>query len=439
MGMVDPREMESKMASLNFPRHFYRLCVEVISLIKNLDRYGKPTLSRIEFSKSRALEIERLRDFLRFAYKYSEYWNEKFDAHGLNPLVDDPRHILENLPVLTKREVIQNKKRILPNCFFRFILNARKAKTGGSTGEGLSFYTSRDFRRSQWLTWLRGWSENGVPIHENKIWLGGKSIFPSWYDRFWVYSKISKTLYLNIYKLKSNNEAELLRLIEKYQIRWVHGYPSTVTEFVCLYPLISDRIEFATVSSETLMENQSSIMKSHGIKVVNHYGMSEGVINISHVNGEWVSDDDFAVLQRPGKNGVSPAIGTSYTNKAFPLINYSVDDTLVFDEKRVLDILGRQDDYVTLLSGKKLHRLDHLFKGLEAIIKAQLVQFERGQVTCILRIASSSPSAISSVEESIKERLNNMVTESFEIDFDYNRDFIVSKNGKVKMVVNNIK
>ena len=123
----------------------------------------------------------------------------------------------------------------------------------------------------------------------------------------------------------------------------------------------------------------------------------------------------------------------------FPVINYSVDDTLVFDEKRVLDILGRQDDYLTLLSGKKLHRLDHLFKGLEAIIKAQLVQFERGQVTCILRIASSSPSAISSIEESIKERLNYMVTESFEIDFDYIRDFIVSKNGKVKMVVNNIK
>ena len=36
MGMVDPREMESKMASLNFPRHFYWLCVEVISLFKNL-------------------------------------------------------------------------------------------------------------------------------------------------------------------------------------------------------------------------------------------------------------------------------------------------------------------------------------------------------------------------------------------------------------------
>lgn len=426
------------MANLYFPGHFYRLCVEVIAIIKNLDRYGKPTLSRIEFSKSRDLDIERLRDFLCFTYKYSKYWTDKFDTLGLNPMVDDPIYILENLPVLTKREVIKNKKRILPSLYIRILLKARKAKTGGSTGEGLSFYTSRHFRRSQWLTWLRAWSENGVPIYENKIWLGGKSIFPSWYDRFWVYSKFSRTLYLNIYKLNVDNETELLHLLEKYGIRWIHGYPSTVTEFVCLYPRISDKIEFATVSSETLMKSQSSVMKSLGIEVVNHYGMSEGVINISNVKGEWISDDDFALLQKPQINGISPSIGTSYTNKAFPLINYSVDDSLVFEENKVIDILGRQDDYLTLLSGKKLHRLDHLFKGLEVIVKAQLVQFERGKATCILKTYNFVSSNISHVEESIKERLNNMLTEPFEINFEYNRDFIVSKNGKVKMVVNKI-
>jgi phenylacetate-CoA ligase len=186
------------------------------------------------------------------------------------------------------------------------------------------------------------------------------------------------------------------------------------------------------------MKSQSSFMKSRGIKVVNHYGMSEGVINISNVKGEWISDDDFAVLQKPQINGISPAIGTSYTNKAFPLINYSVDDSLVFEENKVIDILGRQDDFLTLSSGKKLHRLDHLFKGLEVIVKAQLVQFERGKATCILKTDNFVSSNISHVEESIMQRLSIMVTEPFEINFEYNGDFIISKNGKVKMVVNKI-
>jgi phenylacetate-coenzyme A ligase PaaK-like adenylate-forming protein len=227
--------------------------------------------------------------------------------------------------------------------------------------------------------------------------------------------------------------------MDKYKIRWVHGYPSTVTEFVNLFPSLNNRIEYATVSSETLMEYQSSLLNSLGIKVINHYGMSEGVINISCIDGVWISDDDFALLKRPEKSGVSAAIGTSYMNLAFPLINYSVDDSLVFDNQNVIGILGRQDDYLALPSGKKLYRLDHLFKGLEAINKAQLVQSNKESVTCILSISKADTSSVNEIESTIKTRLSNMIAEPFDIKFDYKRDFILSKNGKVKMVVNKMK
>jgi phenylacetate-CoA ligase len=92
---------------------------------------------------------------------------------------------------------------------------------------------------------------------------------------------------------------------------------------------------------------------------------------------------------KPGEKGrlVCSAIG----NKAFPLIRYDIGDivTLSKEDKCVCgrggliidSIEGRKEDYIVTKDGKKIGRLDHLFKDTLGIKQSQIVQTEVGKIT----------------------------------------------------------
>ena len=418
-------------------RLFYRLLVEVKGIFLNLDRYGA-ILPHHSFNDTIERQINSIeyRRFLVFCYERTKFWKKKFDYYGVNPYKDSFFDVNRKLPILTKREVIENKFEICPSLFFRILHFSSKSKTGGSTGEGLTFYTSRKFRRAQWKTWQRHWFEEGVPVNSTKIWVGGKNIFPDWYPDVLVYCGVTKTLYLNIYKLELLEEKRLIGLVLKMGICWVHGYPSTVTDLFRRFSLLGKYISFVTVSSETLLHSQMQFFISKGIKLVNHYGMAEGVLNFSKKTDVWKSDEDFAHFYTEELDGIVKAIGTGYSNKLFPLINYDVNDTLELNSGKIINIAGRVDDFIQLPSGKRLYRLDHLFKGIESINKAQLIQHSVKEILCVLSIADDFN--FNDVTEQIISRFRKMHDESVLLKFDLTGDFQKSKNGKIKMVVNRI-
>lgn len=417
---------------------FYRAFVEFAAISKNLDRYGKimPVHGNEDYEGSRVNEKE-LREFLISSYETTRFWRSRMDEYGVNVYIDSPHSILEKLPNITKGDVIANKHGITPPLLKRVLMFSKRSVTGGSSGQGLQFYTSRRFRMKQWRTWQRHWYTNGVPVDENKIWVGGKNIFPNWYNKKYVYSYFAKTIYLNIYLLDKSDFPIITMLCRKHKIRWIHGYPSTVSDMISKYAALQDKIEFATVSSETLLPSQQALFLKYNIQVSNHYGMSEGVLNISNICGSWVSDDDFGLLQRINSEGVSPAVGTGYNNKAFPLINYLVGDDLEFENHEVVGVVGRVDDFLLTPSGKKLFRLDHLFKGLEIVIRAQLVQTDKLYAKCILDLSDNNQ--LTRVEEIIQKRFHKMTSEKFTLVITTKESFISTSNGKIKMVVNKLK
>ena len=74
---------------------------------------------------------------------------------------------------------------------------------------------------------------------------------------------------------------------------------------------------------------------------------------------------------------------TSFTNDAFPLLRYRLGDVVVLGEEGcpcgrrfpVVDrIVGRLDDVLVTPDGRRVGRLDPVFKGRRTIREAQVVQ-----------------------------------------------------------------
>ena len=417
----------------------FECLINLKALYNNYDRFRSvfPYRANLPQRVIREFDERRFREFLVYAERNFPFWKDRFKRFSVDVKFDEISLILEKLPTLTKSEVLANKSKFRLPFYKRLLHGATKAKTGGSTGEGMVFYTSRKFRRLQWNVWMGHWIVSGIPIDTNKIWVGGKTIFPNWYENPFVYSFVSRTLYLNIYKLNHLSSEDLLRLVERYEISWIHGYPSTVTLLFEKYYCLFDKIKHVTVSSETLSEAQEEFISSRGINLINHYGMSEGVINLSRISkGNWCSDNYFAYPYFNKSNGLVKAVGTNYSNKCFPLIKYSVNDQLILKNGDIVSVQGRDDEYIILKNGEKLTRLDHLFKASENIFRAQIVQNSLNEVIIRLDIKGSADRSL--IEKEILSNLKRMTTLIDAVRFEYTSNLELTTSGKFKMVINRI-
>jgi len=106
--------------------------------------------------------------------------------------------------------------------------------------------------------------------------------------------------------------------------------------------------------------------------------------------GSYHVHPDYGVLEvirddgepaRPGESG--EIVCTSFMNAAFPLLRYRLGDCAVAGESGCAcgrsfpvlhEIVGRVDDLVVTPDGRRVGRLDPVFKGRRTIREAQIVQ-----------------------------------------------------------------
>lgn len=417
----------------------FKIVVEIYGYYLNWDRYGWLKHYPRKYSLSDEVVTDDLKNFLIRANKV-KFWKERFAEFDVNLESSDLTTELKKLPILSKHEVKSNVKDIKERKYFSFFSGIRQAKTSGSTGNGLIFQTSRSFRRYQWMVWYRHFKNNNVPVSSFRLWLGGRTFFPSIYSKPFLVINSTKTIYLNIYKYSPLDEKELIFLMKKHKVAWIHGYPSTVFAFIKDFTnteFLKEMIKSITVSSENLEKSVSKYMEAKlDARVIEHYGQSEGVANISFDGLIWRVDKDFTLVEYERmENDLHKVIGTGYRNDAFPLIRYDTDDLALIRNGELLKIFGRSDDYVILPSGRRLYRMDHLFKGIEGLHKTQIIQNN----IRILVIHYQATSTLKTKDmDLIKSRFLKMTSEEVELQYIRAKSFVKGKSGKVKTVVRSI-
>lgn len=370
-------------------------------------RFGSAFASCLSAAESRTYwsreEVQRYRDqrlvaFVRDAVRTVPFYRRLLADARIRPEdirgVDDLRH----LPILTKHDVQAHAAALSSDAVpprERLVTH-----TSGTTGSGLSFATSIQAVQEQWATWWRYRRWHGIQLGEWCGHFGGQSVVPITQSRppFWRYNYPGRQIYFSAYHMSPANLKAYVDELRRRRPRWLHGYPSLLA---LLATYISESgaglgyaVRWVTIGAESLLPQQVELIeKAFGVRPKQHYGMAEGVANISECElGALHVDEDFAAVEFVpcGDGTTHKVIGTNFTNPATPLLRYDVQDTVTLSDRPcpckrpgriVASIDGRMEDYVILKNGARLGRMDHILKHMTTVREAQIVQERPGAIT----------------------------------------------------------
>lgn len=340
----------------------------------------------------KTMQEEKLCRIIHHAYENVPYYHRIFDERGIKP--DDIRDIqdLEKLPVIEKEDVRKHYREMVSRtarCAFLY-----KCHTSGTTGKPLTLYRDLDSVAYEHALLERQWLWAGLRNRERYATLKGELVVLGSRTKppFWRLDWSENKLIMSSYHLSQKNIEAYIKALKKYKPVGIEGYPSSIFALARFMAKTGASYLLKTIltSSETLTdEHRELIQDVFQCPIFDYYGLAERVVAIHtceygsyHIIPEY-GITEFAPLESGYNDGEREIIGTALTNYAMPLIRYRVGDVVRPSDKTcqcgrnypVVDyIVGRKDDYVVTPSGKLIGRLDHIFKGAQNIVEAQIVQ-----------------------------------------------------------------
>jgi len=313
---------------------------------------------------------------------------------------------LENWPVLEKETLRDNPRAfVADDCDVGSLFHEH---TSGTSGTPLDLWWSRGTVRAwyalveaRWRRWY------GVTRHDRWAILGGQLVTPVEQKDppFWVWNAALNQLYVSSYHLAAEGLPHVVRALERYRIRYLLGYTSSLyalaqgAQGAAARALDKLGLAVAVTNAEPVLDHQrEAIARVCRCPVRETYGMAEIVAAAGeceagrlHLWPElgWLEVMEGADHVRRGE--VGELICTGLLNADMPLIRYRVGDrgALAGDEQpcgcgrrlpALAHIEGRVDDVLYTSDGRPVGRLDPVFKARLAIREAQVIQEQIGVV-----------------------------------------------------------
>lgn len=369
---------------------------------RNSWRYNKETVDLVERAKERESwsseqwkkYVENRTEFIlhraltKVPY-YKQYWREKKRSGDQT----SPAY-LEHWPVLSKETVRNNSLAFLAeDC------NPQKMyheHTSGTSGKPVHVYWSKETTTAYYALFerrIRQWHD--VNRQDRYVILGGQLIIPVQQNKppYWINNWAMNHLYMSSYHISERSIKDYVDAINAYKPAYFFGYASSLYSVAVLCEkcyLKMPSIKAVISNAEPLYDYQVKLIKKiFNCTVVNTYGMSELVaagcskndFQSIHLWPEVGIIETFDFRDDMKVTGLGRFIATSLINPDFCLIRYEVGDAGVVEPGNEIQTLplirqieGRIDDLVVTADGRRIGRLDPVFKGNFNIIEAQIVQ-----------------------------------------------------------------
>jgi phenylacetate-CoA ligase len=367
----------------------------------------------------------------------------------------EPLVAVAHFPIIDKTIVRSATKRFLADNAKRPLF---EGSTSGTTGTPLSLLQDLDaINRENAFAWRQlQWA--GLRRGDRRAWIRGDLVVPIKSSRppYWRMNYAENMLMFSSYHLSDVNARAYVDALTKFDPVVIQAYPSSIG-FLARW-LQTAGISFearslkgVVTSSETLDEAVRHLIEQQfGCRVFDWYGQFERVAAIGtceHGQYHVISDYSYVeLLPREADDG-EEIVGSGFNNFAMPLIRYRTGDDVrrsalarqceCHREFPLVDaILGRDEDSVLLPDGRSIGRLDHVFKGVEGLLEAQIRQDTVDQLDILL-----VPSARfnGSVESRLLSNVKERVGESIRINIVIRDHIPRTKSGKLRGVVCNVK
>jgi phenylacetate-CoA ligase len=327
--------------------------------------------------KLQVVKEERFINIFRYAISKSKFYKSYYEESGIK--INDIQSLtdIEKLPILTKEIVRKNYEKILTVPKWKVV----KANTSGTTGTPLTVYNDYSLiRREQAYIWVRR-KKHGFIFGEPLVSIRGNIKR----DRVKLHVHISNTLFLSSYNLNKESTKYYYNEILKFRPKAIEGYPSSLYNLCCFFKELnfSLNIPLCFTSSETLFDFQRKVISEVlGTKIFDRYGCTERTISLSeNINNEGYYEEPGYSFNEYNNDHI---LTTSLINKSFPLIRYKMDDIVLIEKHEnkliINSVVGRTDAYIICKDGSIIGRLDHIFKEVNNIRLAQIIQKRRGEI-----------------------------------------------------------
>ena len=325
--------------------------------------------------------------------------------------------------------------------------------TSGTTGTSLDLWLTKETVK-HWYALFEARARRWYGLTRNDRWaiLGGQLVTPVSRRKppFWVWNAGLNQLYLSSYHLSPELLPTYLDAIVRYRIKYILGYPSAI------YSLAQEvlkqgrkdlAMDVVIANAEPLYDYQREIIsQAFSCPVRETYGMAEIAAAASECeNGSLHQWPEAGIIEEGEDVGEGSAelICTGLMNADMPLIRYRVGDTGKLSDKtcecgRTLPVVekieGRTDDVLFTKDGRRVGRLDPVFKGRLPLREAQIIQESLSTVKLkYVPAADFEDGALASVAERLRERMGDV-----EVLFDRVDAIPRTSRGKFRAVICNL-
>lgn len=447
------------------PIFFQNLICSLYGYKEARTRFNDEFYSKLEeYKLSDKIEKERISrnkkqsliTVLLYAKKHTKLYPEleKFSDHdiGLKPF-----DVLNSMGVLTKQDLRDYDVSKID------LTNTVKIVTSGTTGKALSIFKDKLSVSSQWAIWFRHRSRFGVKPQDISVNFTGKPVVPieQTAPPYWRYNRAQSQYLVSMQHINAKNIGSIVDFLNSLKPVFYSGYPSILAEVSRL--AIDSKLDLDLAAkprivftgAEKLHDYQKkSIENWTGAIITDQYGLTEGNCNFSRCEfGRYHEDFEFSHIEvlngieQPDGSIKGKLIGTSFSNFCLPLIRYDTGDIATIapegfqcecgrHSRVIIDVDGRVDDFIQTPDGKRVMRLDYIFKNTFEVLEAQIIQSELNNVLVVAVLSENGSK--NAFEEKVCNNFKEYISNEMGIDFQYVASIERSGSGKFKAVINRL-
>ncbi|MCU0645520.1 MAG: hypothetical protein MUC94_14850 [bacterium] len=405
------------------------------------------------------LQWQKIQNLLNHVHHHVSYYKKCFAAHGIHPQDIKDKNDFSKIPLLTKSDIRTNGDDMIAQNFNRNALISNS--TGGSTGENLNFYNTREMKDYVSANTIRFQSWTGFRIGEReaKIWGAPFDVNNAKRIASRLKNYVMNKIILSSYDLSEASMTSYARILSKFKPNLITAYPTPLYEFsrfLEAHHIVSISPNSIICSAETLFPHQRELIeKVFSCKIYNRYGSREfGNIaqECHHHHGLHVADDRvyLEILNSDGKQAQPGEIGevvvTDLDNYGMPFLRYKIGDLGVYATSECpcgikLSMLerveGRIYDLVTTPAGKKISGTywSFLTRSVPGIKKFQVVQQQVDKITFKILGEEGFNSDVIPI---LKAKIQQHCGSDFKVEFQIVDEIPLTKSGKFRFVISNL-